>query len=304
MNINTLRKQRNSLFDKISAGIESETSTSKSYEDNRIWKAERDKAGNASATFRFLNVKEGDDLPWAKWWSYGFKGPTGQWYIENSLTTHGKADPVAEVNYKLWNSSEDDDSPGRKQARRQKRKLNYIANILMINDPKHPENNGKVFLFKFGKKIFDKIMNKAKPAFEDEAPVNVFDYWEGANFRLKVKTIENFPNYDDSRFEDATTPLAATDEEILAIVDQQYSLTDYLGGDFFKSYDELKSRLDTVLRVERIRDEDDDDVAPAAPRSQAAKPAKSIKFNMGGNTDEEDDEDLAFFKAKLEEDDD
>lgn len=249
MDINTLRNMRNQDFGAISSAFEkvaNPQTDNKSYDDNRFWKLERDKAGNGSAVIRFLPRAEGDELPWVKIFSHGFKGPTGKWYIENSLTTLGQPDPVGELNTRLWNESTDDNSPGRKQARDQKRRLNYIANILVISDPKHPENEGKVFLFKFGKKIFDKIMNKAKPTFEDERPVNVFDLWEGANFKLRMRNVEGYPNYDESVFAEPST-VASTDEQILSVVNAQHKLAEFIDPKNFKSYDELKAKLESVL---------------------------------------------------------
>ena len=307
MDLKTLRAQRNSDFSKITAEFEKDGSKeggAKSYEDTRFWKPERDKAGNATATIRFLNRTEGDELPWVKVFSHGFKGPTGRWYIENSLTTIGQADPVSELNMRLWNSTTDDNSPARKQARAQKRKLNYIANIHVINDPKHPENNGKVFLFKFGKKIFDKIMDKAKPTFEDEQPVNVFDYWEGANFKLRMKMADGFPNYDSSEFE-SQSQVADDDEDILAIVKAQYKLSEFTEAKNFKSYDELKRKLDQVLSgspiaetASSVAEENDEPVRKPAPRSApapqpASKPAPAAKA---------DDEMLSYFQSIADED--
>lgn len=249
MDINTLRQSRNLDFGNISSAFEkisNPSSDQKSFDDNRFWKLEKDKAGNGSAVIRFLPRAEGDELPWVKIFSHGFKGPTGRWYIENSLTTFGENDPVGELNSKLWNESSDDQSPGRKQARDQKRRLNFTSNILVISDPKHPENEGKVFLFRYGKKIFDKIMNKAKPTFEDERPVNVFDLWEGANFKLRMRNVEGYPNYDESVFAEPS-PVAPSDEQILAIVNQQYKLSEFLDRKNFKTYDELKEKLEWVL---------------------------------------------------------
>jgi len=236
-------------------------------------------SGNASATIRFLARTEGDELPWVKIFSHGFKGPTGRWYIENCLTTIGQACPACELNTKLWNSTTNDNGPERKQVREQKRKLGYIANILVVNDPKHPENNGKVFLFKFGKKIFDKIMGKARPTFEDEEPVNVFDYWEGANFKLRMKMVDKFPNYDTSEFE-SVSAVADSDEEILEVVNQQYKLSEFVDKGNFKSYDDLKKKLTMVLnagaapvpKAENI-DLDEDTSSPFVPVREAAPKA-------------------------------
>jgi hypothetical protein len=246
MDLNALRAQRNQDFGKIASAfdkISNPQSDSKSYEDDRFWKLEADKAGNGTAVIRFLPRVEGDELPWVKIFSHGFKGPTGKWYIENSLTTLGQNDPVGELNTTLWNSGSD---ANKEIARTQKRRLHFISNVLIVSDPKHPENEGKVMLFKFGKKIFDKIMNKAKPTFEDEKPVNVFDLWEGANFKLRMRKVEGYPNYDESTFSDPA-PVKPTDEEILKVVNAQYKLSEFIDPKNFKSYEELKAKLDSVL---------------------------------------------------------
>jgi hypothetical protein len=297
MDLKTLRASRSTDFSKIASEFEKATNpeqAQKSYVDDRYWKPERDKAGNASATIRFLprvvdkvvdGVKRTDELPWVKVFSHGFQGPTGRWYIENSLSTIGQNDPVGELNARLWNSTTDDKSPARAQARAQKRKLSYVANVLVISDPKHPENNGKVFLFKFGKKIFDKLMDKARPSFEDEEPVNVFDYWEGANFKLRMKQVDGYPNYDASTFEEVS-PIARSDEEILEIANKQYWLGEFLEPSNFKSYDDLKRKLELVLSgtstaaptAADIAHSDEGVMAPrsmptAAPAAMASKSA-------------------------------
>lgn len=292
MDIATLRKSK-ADFTKITAELE-KTSNPKSYEDNRFWKPERDKAGNATATIRFLPATEGDELPWVKMFTHGFQGPTGRWYIENSLTTIGKQDPVSELNSRLFNSTSDDNSPERKQARAQKRKLNYISNILVVNDPKHPENNGKVFLFKFGKKIFDKIMDKAQPTFEDENPVNVFDYWEGANFKLRMKTVDGYPNYDASEFEKQSA-IADSDEEILEIANKQYKLAEFLEPKNFKSYDELKAKLNLVLSGAAVSSSASD----LMETEEVVQPPK-IKSKP---SIVEDDDDLSYFQKLADSDD-
>ena len=246
MDLNSLRASRNQDFGKIASAfdkISNPQSDSKSYEDDRFWKLEADKAGNGTAVIRFLPRVEGDELPWVKIFSHGFKGPTGKWYIENSLTTLGQNDPVGELNTTLWNSGSD---ANKEIARTQKRRLHFVSNVLIVSDPKHPENEGKVMLFKFGKKIFDKIMNKAKPTFEDEKPVNVFDLWEGANFKLRMRKVEGYPNYDESTFSDPA-PVKPTDEEILKVVNAQYKLSEFVDPKNFKSYEELKAKLDSVL---------------------------------------------------------
>lgn len=304
MDINALRKLRTTDFSKIANEFEKTAnpqSNQQNYEDNRFWKPERDKAGNATATIRFLPTTEGDELPWVKIFSHGFQGPGGRWYIENSLTTIGETDPVAELNSKLWNQSTDDNSPGRKQARAQKRRLNYISNVLVIDDPKHPENNGKVMLFKYGKKIFDMIMDKARPTFEDEEPVNVFDYWDGANFKLRMKTVDRFPNYDTSSFSEPS-PVAKDDEKILEIANGQYKLAEFLDKKNFKTYDELKRKLEQVLgdagdSGPSAADMADTDVEtpPSLPAKTA--PAKAAPKVASVDADEDDSDVMSFFAS-------
>jgi len=249
MDINTLRKMRNTDFGKISTEfnkIANPQSESKSYQDDRFWKLEADKAGNATATIRFLPRAEGDELPWVRVFNHGFQGPTGKWYIENSLTTIGENDPVGELNSRLWNTGNDAD---KEVARKQKRRLQYIANVLIVSDPKHPENEGQVRLYKFGKKIFDKIMDKARPTFEDETPVNVFDLWEGADFKLRQRKVEGYPNYDQSVF-NVPAPVAEDEDAILAVVNAQHKLAEFIDKKNFKTYEELSRKLVSVLNSE------------------------------------------------------
>lgn len=247
--------------------------------DNRFWKLDRDKAGNGSAVIRLLQ-STGEDLPWVREFTHAFKGPKGKWYIEKSLTTIGQEDPVSVLNKELWATGREED---KKTASAQKRKLSFISNILVVNDPKNPENNGKVFLWKYGKKIFDMITDKGNPTFEDDQPVNVFDYWEGANLKLRIKTVDNFPNYDASSF-DASSPLFnGDDEKILAIANQQHDLGEFTDAKNFKSYDELQKKLDEVLKggatksAAQMADEDDVPVAKPKPAKSAPEPkAKSV----------------------------
>jgi hypothetical protein len=280
MDLNTLRAQRNQDFGKIASAfdkIANPSQDSKSFEDDRFWKLEADKAGNATAVIRFLPRVEGDELPWVKIFSHGFQGPTGRWYIENSLSTLGENDPVGELNSQLWNSGSE---ANKEIARKQKRRLHFYANILVVSDPKHPENEGQVKLFKFGKKIFDKIMNKAKPTFEDEKPVNVFDLWDGANFKLRMRKVEGYPNYDESTFTEPL-PVAPSDEQILAIVNKQYKLSEFLDRSNFKSYEELKTKLDTVLSgaasVQTAESMMNDPLPVAEPKAYTAAPAPSFQ---------------------------
>ena len=241
-------------------------SQKQSYSDDRFWKPELDKSGNGYAVFRFLPAVKNEDLPWARLWSHAFQGPGG-WYIENSLTTLNKKDPVSESNSLLWNSGVEAD---KEIARKRKRKLSYIANVLIINDAKHPENEGQVKLFKFGKKIFDKITEAMKPEFEDEKPINPFDFWEGANFKLKIRKVDGYWNYDKSEF-DSPTAIADNDESIEEIWNKQYALKPFLAPENFKSYDELKSKLDKVLSGVRNTGTAEDVAIP--PAAQVSKPA-------------------------------
>ena len=243
MSLATLKKT--STLDKLlgAAEVENKPQEKKSYVDERIWKPQMDKSGNGFAVIRFLPAPEGEDLPWAKVWNHAFQGPTGQWYIENSLTTKGQNDPVSEMNSAYWNSGVESD---KEIARRQKRKLQYFSNILVVKDSANSENEGKVFLYRFGKKIFDKCMEAMQPAFEDETPLNPFDFWEGADFKLKLRTVDGYWNYDKSEF-DSPSPLFDDDEKIEEVWKKQYPLTEFTAATNFKSYDELKTRLNMVL---------------------------------------------------------
>lgn len=304
--MNTLRSNRNNDFSRITK--EFEKTTSNNHADDRFWKPERDKAGNATATIRFLPRAHGDELPWVKLFSHGFKNDsTGRWFIEDCLTTLTDETgtslqcPVCAHNTVLWNSTTDENSPIRKTVRNQKRKLSYISNILVINDPKHPENNGRVFLFKYGKRIFDKIMDKARPTFEDEQPVNVFDYWDGANFKLRMKNVDGYPNYDSSEFE-SVAPIG-TDEDILAVANQQHKLADLVDKSKFKSYADLERKLNFVLATAAPATRAEDmvkmptPVAPKEPKSAPAPTAKSV------DSDGDEDSDMMNYFQQLADDD-
>jgi hypothetical protein len=243
MSFATMKKQ-NSLDSLLGAAQkESAPQEKKSYVDERLWKPTMDKSGNGYAVIRFLPACEGEDLPWAKVWNHAFQGPTGQWFIENSLTTLGNNDPVSEYNSKLWNSGVESD---KEIARKQKRKLQYFSNIYVVSDSTNPQNEGGVFLYRFGKKIFDKVMEAMQPAFEDESPINPFDFWNGANFKLKLRKVDGYWNYDKSEFE-SVSALSEDDDVLEGIYKKQYSLNEFTAASNFKSYDELKTRLDMVL---------------------------------------------------------
>ena len=282
----------NKLLD--AAKGETEPQEKKSYVDERLWKPELDKSGNGYAVIRFLPAVKGEDLPWAKVWNHSFQGPTGQWYIENSLTTLNQKDPVSEHNTRLWNTGLESD---KEIARKQKRKLQYFSNIYVVSDAKHPENEGKVFLFRYGKKIFDKITAAMSPEFEDEKAINPFDFWEGANFKLKIRKVDGYWNYDKSEFED-TSKLFEDDSEADKVWKSQYSLAEFTAPTNFKSYDELKTRLDAVLsgtvKVGNVADEIDD--APVAKPKVDTKP---VTTKVETPVVEEDDT-LAYFEKLAE----
>ena len=297
MDITTLRKMRSSNFAKISTEFEkiaNPQSDSKSYQDDRFWKLEPDKAGNASATIRFLPNPDPNELPWVRVFNHGFQGPTGKWYIENSRTTIGEADPVGELNARLWNSGIEAD---KEIARKQKRRLTYIANVLIVSDPKHPENEGQVRLYKFGKKIFDKIMDKARPTFEDETPVNVFDLWEGADFKLRQRKVEGYPNYDQSTFME---PAAVTEseEDLLKLMNKVHDLKEFVDPKNFKSYEELSRKLESVLSgssapVQTAESMSEEQDVPEVKK--VVKPAAK-KVAVTAPDEDEDAEAMSFFK--------
>lgn len=220
-----------------------EDTSKKDYKDDRFWRPEQNKEGNGFAIIRFLPEVEGEDCPWVKLFSHAFQGPGG-WYIENSLTTINQKDPVSELNSELWNTGSEED---KNIARIRKRKTTYISNILVIKDEANPQNEGKVFLYKYGTKIFDKIQEKMKPEFKDEDPVNPFDFWSGANFRLKIRKIGGYTNYDKSEFDSPSALFGGDDAKIEKIWKQQHGLLPFIDPTNFKSYDELKKRMHDVL---------------------------------------------------------
>ena len=300
MSFANLKKQSNlgSLTSKLVKEVEKMNSNGGSGDD-RLWKPEVDKAGNGYAVVRFLPAPDGEDLPWAKIYTHAFQGPGG-WYIENSLTSLGQKDPVSEYNTQLWNSGIDAD---KETARKQKRKLSYYANIYVVKDPSNPQNEGKVFLFNFGKKIFDKIMSSMQPEFEDEEPINPFDFWQGADFKIKIKKVAGYWNYDSSEFARAGTLGDLDDDELEAIWKKEYSLSEIVAPEQFKSYDDLKKRLDYVLGVRgtpKFQDQEtlEEEQAFEAERSAPSAPA-DLKSELD-NLSTDDDDTLSYF-AKLAE---
>jgi len=301
MDFETL-KTSSSNFDKLTKALEQnlkpeDQSNKNKYQDDRLWKIEMDKTGNGYAVIRFLPAANGEDMPWQRVWSHAFQDKGG-WYIENSLTTLGQKDPVSEENTRLWNTGVDSD---KEIARKRKRKLSYYSNIFVVSDPKHPENEGKVFLFKFGKKIFDKITEAMQPAFEDEKPINPFDFWKGANFKLKLRKVDGYWNYDKSEFE-GVSQIKEGDDDIKAIWEKQHALKPFVAADNFKSYDELKSKLHRVISGERSTDTvETADLPPAAE----AAPVKSAEVAQPSSSemkiDDSDDDTLDYFSKLAEE---
>lgn len=300
----TLKNNRSKSLDKLNSQLSQ--IAQKSYTDpneGKFWKPSRDKAGNGFAIIRFLPAPNGEDMPFVRLWDHGFQGPTGLWYIENSLTTINKDDPVSELNSKLWNTGVEAD---KEQARKQKRRLHYIANIYVIKDGGNPDNDGKVFLFKFGKKIFDKLNDLMNPQFEDEKPVNPFDLWEGANFRLKIRQFEGYANYDKSEF-DSSEPLFEDDAKLENVWKAEHSLQEIVDPKHFKPYAELKAKLYRVLNLtgdqvdgnRKAEDEVDEDLDMSRfSKSESQQEMKQTQSSME-SIDDDDDEDLAKFRSLI-----
>ena len=270
--------------------------------DNRFWQPEVDKSGNGYAVIRFLPAPDGEDVPFVRIFDHGFKGPGGQWYIEKSLTTIGKQDPVSEYNSQLWATGV---QANQDQVRKQKRKLNFISNIYVVSDKAHPENEGKVFLYKYGKKIFDKLNAAMNPEFEDEGPVNPFDLWAGANFKLKIRNVEGYRNYDKSEFE-KPEPLMEDDAALEKLWKSEHSLQEFLKEEHFKPYDELKQKLYRVLALDGSASRAvqnasltnlDEDETPAPKASKIASAPSSKKESAPW--DSEEDDDLSKFQELL-----
>jgi hypothetical protein len=317
MSFENLKKQSKlgSLTQKLVKEVEKMSSTTPSGADERIYKAELDKTGNGFVVIRFLPAPEGEDVPWAKMYSHGFQGPGGSWFIENSLTTLGQKDPVSEYNRTLWNSGNEKD---KETVRKQKRKLSYYSNIYVVKDPANPANEGKVFLFKYGKKIFDKIMEAMQPEFEDETPINPFDFWQGANFKLKIVKKDGYWNYDKSEF-DRVAPLLDDDDALEAIWKKCYSLSAVTAPDQFKSYEELERRMNMVLGLNTsptqsravVQQEDEYESYSQTPtaesrvveeleQSYARSKSPSLPVVNSVDDDEDADDALAYFSKLAE----
>lgn len=311
MGFKDLKTASKNSFQSLAHEMDKMAKKSESYKDDRFWKAETDKTGNGYAEIRFLPAPDGEDLPWARVWSHGFRGPGG-WYIENSLTTIGLKDPVSEMNNLLWESGSDKDKA---IARDRKRRLSYISNVLVISDPKNPQNEGKVFLFKYGKKIFEKIQGAMNPEFQDEKPMNPFDFWTGANFKLKIRQVDGYANFDKSEFAAPSALLGGDDAALEKMWKTQHSLKEFTDPKNFKSYDELKARLEQVLggNIRATASDavakggaekasfDDEDTAPAVKKAAPQPVKKPVKEAV--STDDDDTESaLSYFEKLASED--
>lgn len=304
-------KKSSKTYDSLLDQLESMQKKSYNNDQGKYWKPTRDTAGNGSAIIRFLTGDDESDTDPSivKFWEHGFKGPTGQWYFEKSLTTLGLPDPVTESNSLLWNTGIEEN---KKIVQSRKRKLVYVSNILVIRDPAKPENEGKVFMFKYGQKIMDKIKKLMKPEFDEDERINPFDLWKGVNFRLRVKTVANFPNYDDSDFDRRTTPVSETDEEIEKIWNQRHNLYELVDPKSFKTYEELKARFETVTNSgnssqnkSSALDFADDEEMPSQQNTtgkfdfskldEEDEPQPSIASKIQSFDDEDDDE--KFFQS-------
>jgi len=298
-----LKKQSKlgSLTEKLVKEVEKMNNSGNS-SDDRVWKLECDKSGNGYAVIRFLPAPDGEDLPFVKVYSHAFQGPGG-WLIDSCLTTLNQKCPICEHNSGLWNSGMDSN---KEVARKQKRKLTYMSNIYVVKDPTNPENEGKVFLFKYGKKIFDKLTEAMQPEFEDETPIDPFDFWTGANFKLKAKNVAGYRNYDSSEFA-SQGALLNDDDAMEAIWKKQYSLAEFVSPDQFKSYEEMKKRLDSVLggkstRVDSEVEDEDDYRGPAPSLTEELRSELNNLKPTRPVADDDDDDALSYF-AKLASDD-
>jgi len=300
MSFADLKRSSATSFEKLTKELQKQTTTYDRGDDDKYWKPTLDKAENGYAVIRFLPPPGGEDLPFVRIWDHGFKGPTGLWYIEKSLTTLGQNDPVSEHNSVLWNTGLESD---KEKAREQKRRLSYTSNIYVVSDPGNRDNEGKVFLYKYGKKIFDKLNDLMNPQFQDEKPVNPFDLWTGANFKLKIRKVEGYRNYDKSEF-DSPAPLSNDDAELEAIYKQEHPLQDLVNPKHFKSYDELKTRLNNVLglsvaapKVRGVALDEEEYKAPTFSTSAATTAPATAALGT-----EDDEEDAVFMKWLSDED--
>jgi hypothetical protein len=298
MSFQNMKAARDTAISKLLAAAETAGGgEKKSYKDEREWKPTVDKAGNGYAVIRFLPAAEGQDVPWVRYWDHGFKGPTGRWYIEKSLTSIGKDDPVSELNSQLWNSGREED---KQVARDRKRRLHYVSNIYVVSDPGAPENEGKVFLYQYGKKIFDKIMDVMQPQFQDETPVNPFDFWGGADFKLKIRQVEGYRNYDKSEFSEPSEFLGADDAKLEAVYGAIHNLGEYIDPAQYKSYGDLKKKLFEVIGESEVTNTHSTAETVVLDEDVSYTDAASTPAPVESKSEEEDDA-MSFF-AKLAQD--
>src|SRR6056300_428078 len=296
MSFANLKRNRTDFSTLINAAQASGGGEKKSYGDDRMWKPTVDKAGNGYAVLRFLPAKEGQDIPWVRYWDHGFKGPTGQWYIEKSLTSIGQQDPVSELNSQLWNTGRDED---KELARQRKRRLHHVSNILVISDSANPENEGKVFLYEYGKKIMVKIMDVMQPQFQDETPVNPFDFWSGANFKLKIRNVEGYRNYDKSEF-DAPTSLFDGDETRLEeTYNKLYTLGEFTDPENYKSYTDIKRKMFEVLGEAEVASTMSTEQQVEMNTTKEEPSFKSVDTEDTNVSNDDSDEDTLSYFAKL-----
>jgi hypothetical protein len=303
MSFEQLKQSRNDAISKLVAASAT-NSEKKDYGDDRMWKPTVDKAGNGYAVIRFLPAGAGEDLPWVRYWDHGFKGSTGRWYIEKSLTSIGQQDPVSELNSQLWNTGRDED---KEIARQRKRRLHHVSNILVVSDSANPANEGKVFLYEYGKKIMDKIMDVMQPQFADESPVNPFDFWGGANFKLKIRQVEGYRNYDKSEFDAPSAMFDGDEARLEEVYNQLYKLSEFTDPENYKSYADLKRKLYEVIgeadvansftteqQVELNTTKD-----PVTPNSvESSTETVAPTSSSGSDTGDSDEDTLSYF-AKL-----
>ena len=310
MSFADLKKNRKSMIEKLIDAGEKAQGGNTNQTDDKIWTPTVDKAGNGYAVIRFLPSKDSSSLPWAQYYDHGFKGPTGRWYIEKSLTTIGKDDPASQINSWYWNKGDDDN---RAIARKQKRRLHYISNIYIVSDPGAPENEGKVFLYRYGKKIFEKIMDVMQPQFEDETPINPFDFWDGADFKLKIRQVEGYRNYDKSEFAEPSAFFDGDEDQLKALFEKLYDFTEWTDPKNYKSYTELYRKLSEVLGSDVVETAIGGANIESTAESKIKLPSKEKKeepvkvdddddldYSMDSSTDD-DDEMTNFFQKLAEE---
>tara|TARA_B110000444_G_scaffold22008_3_gene18278 strand:- start:15574 stop:16494 length:921 start_codon:yes stop_codon:yes gene_type:complete len=303
MSFEQLKQNRDSAISKLVSAADT-NNEKKSYGDDRLWKPTVDKAGNGYAVIRFLPAGGGEDLPWVRYWDHGFKGPTGRWYIEKSLTTLGQPDPVSELNSQLWNTGRDED---KETARNRKRRLHHVSNIMVISDSANPANEGKVFLYEYGKKLMDKIMDVMQPQFQDEKAVNPFDFWAGANFKLKIRNLEGYRNYDKSEFDSSSEFLDGDEGRLKEVYDKLYPLSEFTDPEQYKSYADLKRKMFEVIgeaevatglsTEQHVELNTTIDASPQPSMDSGDSTANSS--NTSATSDEESSEDTLSYFAKL-----